>query len=213
MFGCGIFTSRVTSHLSTSGFARWICPQHGRVIFYGFYHGVRHREKTRTNNKEIQAASFKDLFFGMFTSFGEDSNRFWLCFIRLNTLTTLPEPNSSHLKVDGLEDSNCFWGPANFQVRAVSFREGRSTVWIANHGSQSQSRRFQNIIRFWIMDIGLLGSSCNWRWAPQTYIFRGFFNGKQPDFSVAKICIFPWFWGLMVYMFIKTQSLEVQWWT
>ena len=150
--------------------------------FYGFYHGVRHREKTRTNNKEIQAASFKDLFFGMFTSFGEDSNRFWLCFIRLNTLTTLPEPNSSHLKVDGLEDSNCFWGPANFQVRAVSFREGRSTVWIANHGSQSQSRRFQNIIRFWIMDIGLLGSSCNWRWAPQTYIFRGFFNGKQPDF-------------------------------
>ena len=72
-------------------------------------------------NKEIQAAS-KICSSECSQVLGRIRIDFDYVFIRLNTLTTLPEPNSSHLKVDGLEDSNCFWGPANFQVRAGSFR-------------------------------------------------------------------------------------------
>ena len=38
---------------------------------------------------------------------------------------TLPETNSSNLKMDGWNRIVSFWGPAYFQVRfAVSFREG-----------------------------------------------------------------------------------------
>ena len=37
---------------------------------------------------------------------------------------TLPETNSLHLKVDGWNIIVSFWGPAYFQGRTVSFREG-----------------------------------------------------------------------------------------
>ena len=37
---------------------------------------------------------------------------------------TLPKTHSSHLKMDGWNTIVSFWGPAQFQVRAVSFREG-----------------------------------------------------------------------------------------
>ena len=37
---------------------------------------------------------------------------------------TLPETNSSHLKMDGWKTILSFWGPAYFQGRTVSFREG-----------------------------------------------------------------------------------------
>ena len=37
---------------------------------------------------------------------------------------TLPKTNSSHLKMDGWNTIVSFWGPAQFQVRTVRFREG-----------------------------------------------------------------------------------------
>ena len=36
---------------------------------------------------------------------------------------TLPETNSSPLKMDGWNTIVSFWGPGYFQVRTVSFRE------------------------------------------------------------------------------------------
>ena len=38
--------------------------------------------------------------------------------------STLPESNSSHLKIDGWETILSFWVPAYFQGQTVSFREG-----------------------------------------------------------------------------------------
>ena len=41
-------------------------------------------------------------------------------------VSTFPETNSLHLKMDGWKTILSFWGPANFQVRNVCFREGKS---------------------------------------------------------------------------------------
>ena len=40
--------------------------------------------------------------------------------------STFPETNSLHLKMDVWKTILSFWGPANFQVRNVCFREGNS---------------------------------------------------------------------------------------
>ena len=42
---------------------------------------------------------------------------------RHDRTTTLPETNSSHLKMDRWNTIVSFWGPAHFQLRTVSFRE------------------------------------------------------------------------------------------
>ena len=55
------------------------------------------------------------------------ANQFNYWVFHLQFFTTLPETNSSHLKMDGW-NTPFFWGPAHFQVRTVSCREGKSWV-------------------------------------------------------------------------------------
>ena len=49
-------------------------------------------------------------------------------------VVTLPETNSSHPKMVGWNTIVSFWGPAYFQVQAVSFRE---CIYWYNHSSKS----------------------------------------------------------------------------
>ena len=56
---------------------------------------------------------------------------------------TLPETNSSHLKMDGWNTILFFWGPAYFQGRAVSFRE---CIKLVTHENRPNPPKFQRIV-------------------------------------------------------------------
>ena len=65
----------------------------------------------------------------------------------LITLRTLSETNSSPLKMDGWKTIVSFRGPAYFQVRAVSFREGNLSTSLSLYKMPSFSEK---VDRWWL---------------------------------------------------------------
>ena len=53
----------------------------------------------------------------------------YICLQLVDSNGTLPETNSSHLKIDGWKTSLSFWGPAHFQVLCLLV-SGRPNVAI-----------------------------------------------------------------------------------
>ena len=101
-----------------------------------------------------------------------------------NRIHTLPETNSSHLKMDGLEDKPFLLGQtAYFQRLNFSFREGTSSIRGPHFPAMLVDPGSWNLIRFFGFYRSQLRSN-PWDSTP---------DGRDGGFSICRVGAFRWF--------------------